>query len=220
MKETLSQAFLFLPPRYRPYFLPAALWSLGIIVAVLAAYTLYQTRVEGRNARASAAIYAIASAIESGADLGLEQLYADFADEAGDGHYPFGAMPYAKWLFERERYGEARDVYARVIDRADDPYVRDLARLGLINVMFELEEGTDAIDQIALQYESGNIYSRLALDYLLGDVYASKRSYDEAVSYYQQALNIARGMGDQNFEHNINYKISAMFSAKLQQGSQ
>ncbi|MBF2735134.1 MAG: tetratricopeptide repeat protein [Betaproteobacteria bacterium AqS2] len=220
MKETLSQAIVFLPPRYRPYFLPAALWSLGVIVAVLAAYTAYQTRIEGRNARASAAIHAITSAIEDGAGIGLDQLYVDFAADAGDGHYPFGAMPYAKWLFEEGRYEEAGNVYRRVIERGDDPYVRDLARLGMINVMFELEEGTDTIDQIALQYESANVYSQLALDYLLGDVYAAKGAYEEAVSYYEQALNMANNLGDQNFANNINYKISAMFSARLQQGGQ
>lgn len=211
-------AISFLPPRYRPYFWPVTSSVLLVVIIVLVGYTLIRNYFDERNSQVSDLLYELSFNIEEGNEALLGGLYQEFERVASGEQLPYGAMAYGKWLFEQKNYGEAIRVYQKVVQDADDVVARDLARLAMINVAFELNDQDGNIERLALEYESPDPYARMALNSLLGDVYAARGEYDDAISYYSDALSFAENIGDRNLSSAVRYKVGAMFSARIREG--
>ena len=211
-------AISFLPPRYRPYFWPVTISVLLIVLIVLVGYTLIRNYFDERNSQVSELLYQLSFNIEEGNATLLEGIYEEFESAASGEQLPYGAMAYGKWLFEQKNYGEAIRVYQKVVADADDVIARDLARLAMINVAFEVNDDGSNIQRLALEYESQDLYARMALNSLLGDVYAARGEYEDAISYYSDALSFAENIGDRNLSSAVRYKVGAMFSARIRKG--
>ncbi len=160
-------------------------WALILILGGYAAWNGWHYWQRQQAAKASALYDEVERAIASKDLPRIERSAADMKDKFGATHYAHqAALLAARSLTEQGRLPQARDWLAWVAEQAPTPALRDIGRIRLAAVQWEMGQLDEALK--TLQAEVGPESRPLAAD-LRGDVLMAKGQSAEAVQAYRQA---------------------------------
>jgi predicted negative regulator of RcsB-dependent stress response len=159
------------------------LLAIAIAAAAVSGWKWWQNKQAGE----AGVLYGqLQAAAEKNDAKAVNQVAAALADQyAGSAYAGMGALLAAKVQLDAGDTKNAKAQLTWAAEKADDPGLRNLARLRLAGLLFDEKAYDEALQQLSKEPEDG-FAARFAE--LKGDIYAAQGKKDEARTAYQAAM--------------------------------
>ena len=181
-------------------------WVLIVILSAYAAWNGYHYWERTQSAKASALYDEVEKAVAANDVARVERSLADMKDKFGSTHFAHQAgLLAARNLYDQGKADQAKAILSWVADSAPTPALKDVARLRLASLLWEVKALDEALKQLNAPFTPE--MAGLASD-LRGDVLQAKGQASEAVAAYQQAWKQIPATSD--YRRMVQAKLSAL----------
>ena len=182
------------------------MWALAALLAAFSAWQGWRWYEARQNADASVLYHAVVQGIERQDWPRMQSAAQELLKNYGrTGYAEHAALLAAGANFRRGEVKAAGAQLAWATEHIDDPVLRDLARLRLAQVRFDLKDYAGALQ--LLDAPHGESY-RAAYSDLKGDVLQAQNRPDQARAAYQVAFEAAKA--DEVFRRFVGIKLDGL----------